>query len=95
MSTIITLTLLALAQPAFAGWYLMVPPLVETSTGSDATVSLFQWHQVGSYDSAYYCNYARDRLTEYAKTHNPPGRPDQSLTRKQNSSTGQNLALRE
>jgi hypothetical protein len=50
---LITLALLALAQPVYAGWYLMAPPADLSQVYPDRPIT--SWQQVSAFDSAYAC----------------------------------------
>jgi hypothetical protein len=63
---IIELPLLALAQPAFAGWYYITPPAAGQSF--DKTAPLAQWRLVRSFDFANECNDFKSAVPEYTKT---------------------------
>jgi hypothetical protein len=47
------IALLALAQPAFAGWYLLAPPANDYAVYSN--IPLSRWQQIGAYDTAAEC----------------------------------------
>ena len=58
---LITLALLALAQPAFAGWYLMQPGADQYSVWTDWPMS--KWEQISAFDTAGQCQRMLDKLS--------------------------------
>jgi hypothetical protein len=61
---ITVIALLALAQPAFAGWYLMAPP--RNGAVVDTNAPLSRWELFGSYDQSSQCEYWNQRDLEAA-----------------------------
>jgi hypothetical protein len=61
----ITLALLfALAQPAFAGWYLLLPPTTSDAQGFDPSRPYSEWHILRAFDLADECNQRLDALKD-------------------------------